>query len=335
MSFAVKIKPSNYVVYVEEGESVLDAAIRQGFDFPYSCRSATCATCLGKVLKGSISYGDIEPYALNDAEQEQGFALFCSAKPTSDLIIEMQDVYGPEYKPAKTVEYDVVKNIPVTADIYHIVLKPATDKKIQYTPGQYLHVLCDDGIQIPFTIANAPTESGKLELYIRHVADNHYTSKLLEHIKNKDQISVKAPYGKVVYHAVPALPIIFVAGGTGVVLPKAILEGMVQRNLQRKSVLYWGVSKATDFYLNDFFHTFAQEHKWFTYVPVLSGTDAAWQGRTGLVHEAVLADHPDLSQRQIYASGPNDMVFAASTAFQTHGLKPHWFYSDTLERIGN
>ncbi|MBX9705190.1 MAG: hypothetical protein K5Q00_02960, partial [Gammaproteobacteria bacterium] len=126
-----------------------------------------------------------------------------------------------------------------------------------------------------------------------------------------------------------------VAGGTGIVLAKAILEGMVQRSLQRKTVLYWGVSKATDFYLNDFFNTFATQHEWFTYIPVLSGTDANWQGRTGLVHEAVLADHPDLSQKQIYASGPNDMVFAASAAFQTHGLKPHWFYSDTLERIGN
>lgn len=335
MSFAVKIKPSNYVIFVEQGESVLDAAIRQGYDFPYSCRSATCATCMGKVIKGSIDYGNVEPYALDDADQEEGFALFCSAMPTSDLIIEMEDVYGPEYRPAKTVEYTVVEKTKVTDDIHRIVLKPLAEKKILYTAGQYLYVLCNDGIQIPFTIAKAPTEDGVVELHIRDLHDNQFTSEIFAKIEQNETINLKAPYGKVVYHSEPKLPIIFVTGGTGIVLAKAIIEDMMTKKSPQATQLYWGVSKIEDLYLHETFEAWAKAHTWLTYIPVLSTEIAGWTGRTGFVHEAVLADHSDLSDTQIYASGPNDMVFAASKSFQKHNLKLHWFYSDALEAMSN
>lgn len=325
MSYAVKIKPSNYVIFVDEGESVLDAAIRQGYDFPYSCRSATCATCMGKVIKGSVNYGSIEPYALDEADQDEGFALFCSAIPESDLIIEMEDVYGPEYRPAKTAEYKVVEHNHVTDDIHHLVLAPTTEKVVQYTAGQYLNVVFEDGVQMSFTIANAPQANQQLSLYIRHVADNPFTTKLLEHTKAGNNLTIKAPYGKVVYRKEPTLPIIFIAGGTGVVLAKAIIDAMLEEKNPQPTTLYWGVSKAEDLFLNDYFEKLAQQHNWLAYKPIVGKK----------VHEVILSEHPDLSGFQVYASGPSDMVFAASKGFQEHGLKPHWFYSDALEQIGD
>lgn len=333
-TFAIKIKPSNYVIYANEGESVLDAAIRQGFDFPYSCRSATCATCMGKVIKGTIDYGCVEPYALDEADQEQGFALFCSAMPTSDLIIEMEDVYGPEYRPAKTAEYTVVENTKVSDTIHKLRLKPAAEKTLQYTAGQYATVLLEDGIQLPFTIANAPVEDHHIEFFIREVPDNQFTTKLLTKAAIGTHLSVKAPYGKVVYHKEPKLPIIFVAGGTGIVLAKAIIEDMQRQPSPQATQLYWGVSTISDLFFDDLFKAWAEKYSWFSYTPVLSGDATHWSGRTGLVHEAVLADHPNLSDRQAYVSGRSEMVFFASKAFQEHGLKPHCFYSDTLEFMG-
>lgn len=333
MPFAVKIKPSNYVFYVQTGETVLDAAIRQGFDFPYSCRSATCATCMGKVLKGSINYGNLEPYALDVHDQEQGFALFCSAYPESDLIIEMEDVYGPEYRPARTAEYTVITHEKVSSNIHHLVFAPATEKFIDYTAGQYCNLQLTDGIQFSFTIANAPRANHELEFYIRELTDNRFIQELLAKTHNKEKISLKGPYGKVVYHQEPSLPIIFVAGGTGIVLASAILEAMIQLPNPQHTQLYWGVSELSDLHLDECFKAWAKSYDWFSYIPVYSGKDSTWMGRKGLVHEAVLSDHPNLAQTQIYASGPDDMVFAASKAFQDCGLKTYAFYSDTLELI--
>lgn len=89
MTYQVHIKPSELTIEVRPGETVLEAAIRQNVEFPYSCRSAICSTCRGRVISGKITYNDEEIYGIDEEEQQQGYALFCSAIPQSDLIIEV------------------------------------------------------------------------------------------------------------------------------------------------------------------------------------------------------------------------------------------------------
>ena len=53
-------------------------------------------------------------------------------------------------------------------------------------------------------------------------------------------------------------------------------------------------------------------------------------GRTGFVHEAILADFPNLAVFQVYACGSAGMVQAAYPAFQEHGLKQDDCFSDAF-----
>jgi ferredoxin len=75
---------------VEPGEIVLDAAMRQGVDIPYSCRSGTCRTCLSKVLSGKIEHE--EEYAddlmIGPTEVAEGFRLLCSSLALEDSVVE-------------------------------------------------------------------------------------------------------------------------------------------------------------------------------------------------------------------------------------------------------
>ena len=332
MTYAVKIQPSGYTLYVEEGESVLEAALRQDYDFPYSCRSATCTTCLGKVLKGSVTYGNFEPYALDDAEQEQGLALFCTAQPTSNLVIEVDDVFGPEYIPPRILECKVKTMTMLNANIYQLILIPTDEKVLNYRAGQYLHVLCKDGFPVPLSIANAPIEnSHDIELHIRH-ANHEHVQEILKHATQSETLNIKAPYGKVIYHKEPQLPFIFVAGGTGFVPLKAIIEAsLMNPDDQREIYIYWGVQQTEDLYLNELAQRWADNVPRLHYIPVVEQTDNQWSGRTGLAHQAVLTDHSDLSGFQVYASGPKDMVFTCRDTFIQQGLKPHNIFSDTFE----
>jgi CDP-4-dehydro-6-deoxyglucose reductase len=71
----------------------------------------------------------------------------------------------------------------------------------------------------------------------------------------------------------------------------------------------------------------------FSFIPVLSNPkpDDAWQGRTGYVHDAVLADFSDLSGYQVYASGAPAMVDAAREAFtRTRQLPEDEFFADAF-----
>ncbi len=330
MDHIIQIKPSGYLLFVAEGETVLEAALRQGFEFPYSCGSGTCGTCMGKVIKGSYTYGDVEPYALEDAAEDENFALFCSVKPTSDMVIELEDVYGPEYLPARKANYQIEAYKVLEDDIYQVFIAPKK-KKIQYHAGQYLKIICNDGIPLPFSIANAPRADGKLELQIKAMPDNPYTTEIVNKIKTKSSLTLRGPYGHVIYRSEPDLPIIFVAGGTGIVPLKAIIEEALARKDQRTMHLYWGGKTVDALYLNEQMQTLAKTHTNFSFTPVIGNADAYWEGSTGLVHEIVTQQYDDLSHYQVYASGPTEMVYAAFDAFTAKGLKSQLMFSDTFE----
>src|SRR5262249_19350382 len=84
MSFRVTIQPSQRVFNVEPGETVLAAAMRNGIVLPYGCRNGACGACKGKVLEGTVDYGQYAAHILPDVEKRFGFALFCQARPLAN-----------------------------------------------------------------------------------------------------------------------------------------------------------------------------------------------------------------------------------------------------------
>lgn len=330
MSYFIKIKPRGYLLEVNDDETVLEAALRNGFDFPFSCGSATCGTCMGKVLQGTFTYGNVQPYALDAQQQAEGFALFCSVRPTSDMVIEVEEVYGSEYRPARKYEYQVHDFKLLNDNIYQVFLT-AQKNALDYQSGQYLHILCDDGTGVPFSIANAPNNEKILELQIKTALDNARTAEIINKITAKKALTIRGPYGATVYKKSPNLPIIYLAGGTGIVPIKAMLEAAFLNNDPRQLHLYWGAKNAADLYLSDLFKHWAAQQSNFKFTPVITAQDDYWQGRTGLVHEVVMEQHDNLSDYQVYCSGPTEMVYAVFDEFTAKGLKPQLMFSDTFE----
>ena len=73
------------VIQCEEGETVLDAADRQGVVLPSSCRAGGCYVCAGMLVSGELHQE--EQYVLEDEHLEEGFRLLCSSWPTSDVVV--------------------------------------------------------------------------------------------------------------------------------------------------------------------------------------------------------------------------------------------------------
>ncbi len=78
-------KSIDVVVPCRDDQPILEAAEAQGLALPYSCRSAACGTCAGRVLSGTVSLE--EQYILGDGDLERGFTCLCSAVPTSDCTV--------------------------------------------------------------------------------------------------------------------------------------------------------------------------------------------------------------------------------------------------------
>ena len=127
-------------------------------------------------------------------------------------------------------------------------------------------------------------------------------------------------------------PILFIAGATGFAPVKSILEDAFGRGVQRPMRLYWGVRQRKDLYLLELAQRWQREHANFQVVPVLSEPlpEDHWPARTGLVHEAMLADYDDLSGFEVYVCGSLKMVETAVPAFLAHGLQEEACFSDAF-----
>ncbi|MGN6566297.1 MAG: 2Fe-2S iron-sulfur cluster-binding protein, partial [Flavipsychrobacter sp.] len=67
------------------GDSILDAALKQGADLPYACKGGVCCTCRALVVSGEV---DMEVnYALDHDEVEKGFVLTCQSHPKTERVV--------------------------------------------------------------------------------------------------------------------------------------------------------------------------------------------------------------------------------------------------------
>jgi CDP-4-dehydro-6-deoxyglucose reductase len=329
MSYKVQVEPSGHEFSVEAGEKILDAAVRQGINLPYGCRNGFCGDCQANLTLGSVDYPEGNPPVM--ADDSSGVCYTCQAVPTSDLSIEVVEIVQSNDIPIRTMpcKIDCVERL--NEDVIRLYLKLPEGERLQFLAGQYLNFILKDGSKRAFSIANAPHDDNYIELHIRHVSGGLFTDLLFDGMQEKTIMRIEAPLGSYYLREESTKPIILMGGGTGFAPLKGIIEHAFQVGIQRPMHLYWGVRSHADLYLPELPRKWAAEHSNFSYTPVLSEPDDDWRGRTGWVHEAVIADHPDLSGHEVYMSGPPPMIEAGKTTFLAHGLAAEELYSDSFE----
>ena len=328
----ITIKPSDHVFTAQDDESILDAALRAGFVISYGCRNGACGTCKGKVLEGEVDYGAYQESALTPAEKRLGLALFCQARPREDIVIESREIDAARDIQVKTLPCRVQKMRRLAADIMVLHLKLPAAERLQFLAGQYIDILLKDGGRRSLSMANAPHDDEFLELHLRNYG-GPFSVHVFERMKERDILRLEGAFGTFFLREDSDKPIILLASGTGFAPIKAIVEHAFHTRNARTMVLYWGARIRADLYMNELPERWAAEHNNFRYVPVLSEPleSDAWNGRTGLVHEAVMRDIPDMSGCQVYACGAPAMVEAARRDFISKcGLPQEEFFSDAF-----
>jgi CDP-4-dehydro-6-deoxyglucose reductase len=337
MSYQVTIKPSGHTFQVEANQTILDAALEAGFNLPYGCRDGACGSCKGKVLEGEVDYGNHQPDTLTDAEKLAGKALFCCAKPLTDVIIECREIKSGNVIPPRIMPARVQKMQALSHDVMALFLKLPSNERMQFRAGQYVEFLLKDGKRRAFSFANAPHDDGLLEMHLRLIPGGQFTHYVFSEMQEKAILRLEGPFGSFYLREDSAKPIIFVAGGTGFAPIKGIIEHMLHHKIQRRIVLYWGARSLSDLYMNALPQRWQAENPHLSYIPVLSEALAEddWQGRTGLVHQAVLDDFSNDAQNglrdyQVYCCGAPAMVDIAHQAFQLQGMPAEEFFSDAF-----
>jgi len=336
MSLTVTLKPAERSFTVDRDERILAAAIRQGIGLPYGCRDGACGSCKSRLLEGRVIHGAHQSKALSADEEAAGFILTCCATPQTDCVVEARSVPGAGEFPILKLPSRVMAIDKPSPDVAVLKLQLPANQNLQYRAGQYVEFILRDGARRSYSMANAPHQLGNppaIELHIRHMPGGKFTDHVFGAMKEKDILRVEGPFGSFFLREASDKPMVLLASGTGFAPIKALIEHIEFKGITRPTVLYWGCRSKADLYLHDWAEAAAARLPHLRYVPVLSEpkTEDGWTGRTGLVHQAVMTDLPDLSGHQVYACGAPIMVESAERDFTARcGLPADEFFADSF-----
>ncbi|HEY6609935.1 MAG TPA: 2Fe-2S iron-sulfur cluster binding domain-containing protein, partial [Pseudomonas sp.] len=291
MSYELTIEPLGQTIEIEEGQTILDAALRAGIYLPHACCHGLCATCKVQVTDGEIDHGEASSFALMDFEREEQKCLACCATAQGDITIEAEIEEDPDAEnlPVRDFPATVSRIESLTPTIKGVWFKLDNAEGMRFQAGQYVNLELPDGIgSRAFSIANAPEEGGEIELNIRIVPGGRGTTYVHEQLKVGDRLTISGPYGRFFVKKSADVPVIFMAGGSGLSSPRSMILDLLAEGFDKPIALIYGQRNLSELYYHDEFLALAEKHPNFKYVPALSheaeGTD--WQGFRGFVHEA-------------------------------------------------
>ena len=333
MTFNVSIQPSNHQFTAKPDESILQGALNSGIGLPYGCRNGACGSCKGKLVSGTVDYGKHSVTALSDAEKAEGKALFCCARPLSDVVIEARVFDATKDFQVKILPSRVQTIERVAPDVVVVSLKLPANERLQFLAGQYIEFLLKEGKRRSYSMANAPHDDAFVQLHIRHMPGGHFTDHAFAKMKERDILRFEGPLGSFFLREDSDKPMIMVASGTGFAPVKAVIEHSIHREFKRPITLYWGGRRPHDIYMMDLCKGWAAAHAHITFIPVVSDAlpEDNWSGRSGFVHRAVMEDFADMSTHQVYACGAPVVVDSARKDFIGQcDLPEDEFYADSF-----
>ena len=332
--FKVSIAANGKTFGVREGESILTAALRHGVMLPYSCKNGTCGSCKGVVESGEVHYPFHPPLALQRSDIADGFALMCQAEPVEDLVINVREIEAVRDIQVRLLPARVIEKTLLAENVIRLRLKLPKSQRLQFLAGQYVDVLLAGGKRRAFSIASCPSLEDEIELHIRHVEGGDFTGFVFDELKERDILRLEGPLGNFfVRNDQPERPMIMLGGGTGFAPLKSMIENLFEQGDGREIHLYWGAQTSEELYLDELPARWARDHEHIHYSRAISdpGTSPPGNAFTGFVHEAVVADFPDLSAYDVYMSGPPAMIDTARQAFIRCGIDEQRLFYDSFE----
>jgi propane monooxygenase reductase component len=313
----VRLEPVGIEFEVNEDETVLSGAFRQGLMLMHGCKEGQCAACKSFLLDGEVELDRYSTFALPDFEEAEGWTLLCRAHALSDLEVELIN-YDEEILrsgvPLRTLPAVVEAVEPLTHDIRRLVLRLVDGAELAYHPGQYVDIRIPgtDSEHRSFSMANLPSDGGRLEFMIKLYPDGRFSG-LLEDgsIGPGDELEVTGPYGVFTLRESSERRLLFIGGGAGMAPILCLLRSLADRGSARPAVFYYGARSEADLIELD-------ELDAVRFVPALS--EQPWDGETGLITDVVDRREGDLSDVDAYLCGPPPMVDAAIDLLTRRGV---------------
>ncbi|NLS04165.1 2Fe-2S iron-sulfur cluster binding domain-containing protein [Rhizobium sp. P32RR-XVIII] len=335
----VRLEPVGVEFEVENGETVLNAAFRQGIALPHGCKEGQCSACKCVLLDGEVDMLKYSTFALNDMEKDSGHILLCRSMAYSDMEVELLN-YDEEVL-SKSIAVKSFKgrisNIQrLTHDIRGIEIELGSPMK--FWAGQYVDITVTtekgETITRSFSMANTPRETQKLSFIIKKYPQGKFSGELDSGgIRAGADVTVVGPYGTCFRREEREGPLVLVGAGSGMSPVWSILNDHLLSGESRPVYFFYGARTPDDLFYLDQIAALVDRHPEVTFIPVLSHADETndWSGERGFVHQAVDARLKELGidgEGDVYACGPPVMIDALQPVLFMNGFESERIFFD-------
>jgi NAD(P)H-flavin reductase/ferredoxin len=322
MSQLLSVKVENMPEFrARHGETLLDAALRNGVDMPHDCRSGHCGTCRCNVVSGSVAGGEIARDSI----------LACQAQVVSDLEIALEEV-----PPIESFRGRLISLVRLSENIVEATIEPS--RPLAQLPGQYFQFRFN-GFPGRCYSPTAPLEGafdrGLLRLHIRQLRDGRVSGALGEAIRPGHKVKIEGPYGSAYLRPGLSNRLVLVASGTGFAPIWSIAHAALCEMPDRELVVIAGARTRDSLYMGKALLRLMA----FPNAQVVPVVEHA-RSRADLIKSGTPLDHlPALGPDDIvYAAGAPAMVEAVGAAARAAGARwyadpfspaaSEWLFSD-------
>lgn len=337
MAYKVTLEPVGVEMEVEEGETVLEAAFRQGVALMHGCKEGQCSTCKSLLLDGDVEMERYSTFALNDFEKEEGLILLCKSIPYSDLTVELLQYDEDALKvsvPIKTFKTVVEEIESLTHDIRRLTLTLVEPNNITFHSGQFVDVyLPGTDSYRSYSMSNTPSQSDRLEFMIKIFKGGRFSTLLDEQFTKGYQLDVRGPFGNCIRREESKGAMFMIGGGSGMAPLWSILNDMAEKGVNRKITFFYGARTKRDLFYLEKFAEITEKLEGFTFIPALSEPlpEDNWDGETGFITD-VLKRHLDPAvagkDMEAFLCGPAVMIDAGIALLREAGVTPDRIFFD-------
>ena len=338
----VRFVPVNIEIEVNEDETVLNAAFRQGVSLTHGCREGQCGACKSFLLDGDLEMKKYSTFALPEYESDEGYVLLCRSHVYSDAEVELinydEDILRLGI-PIETFKTTIEAIEPLTHDIRSIVLKfTEPGRRLKFNAGQYASIRIPDSEEYrAYSIANTPLVTDLLEFIIKVFPGGLFSGLLDGGFTIGQEVEVKGPYGVFMLREKYDTDIVCIGGGSGMAPLWSLLNDMAERGIKRKATYFYGARTRKDLFYLEQLHQLEERLPGFRFIPALSMASAEdeWDGETGLITEVLERNLEDeQSHTQAYLCGPPPMIDAAIPVLIRKGITEDRIFFDKFTPTG-
>jgi len=332
-TYTVELAPGGEVFDVNEDETILDAALRQGINLQYGCRHGNCSTCKYEIEDGEVDHGHASAYALPDGERDAGLALLCCAKPLTDLLVRdkrLPDTRARPFLRPSTQQGEVRSCAQLTPELWE--LRVALPAALEFHAGQFAELGLGDAsapVWRSYSMASPPSSARELSFVLKRIDGGAFSGRLAQ-LAAGQPLAVRGPFGSS-YLRDGVRPVLLCAIGSGLAPVLSMLRAAAERGDPRHFRLFYGARRPADLPYREELATLAGRLPGgFDYVPTLDGLtpEDSWGGATGTVTQAIQREVEDASNLDAYLCGAPAMCDTVARLLQAKGLPEQQLFFD-------